>query len=438
MNTIHLVILLCILIVQLKAFKRYKYSINASSKFQDMSQDYKKLEDYFNNNIFLKSVFTNMDKLRSKNTTGFLMKLHSGDILDFNEGANSYEIEGIRYRYPFKFEKTEKCEDRLRGVKTAYYEKEFLTRFPIVIEEGENIALKCPHCQLKESLKQKLWFRIKHNLYLDQLVYERVIGDMHNQEGANRILITLEHDLIIKRFSNDDIGTYFCMDTELLKNFTSEIMNYFDKSYQNKTKLIDTLRNHENLQLINFYPFIHTLKLSEKIADFNGTDKELTIEQLALETLFKIYYPIFIQEKKTSDEDRVMVYHRENFELDGRLLQKPPSSDVQRNTQYGLLFEIIWSEWSLCLDCEGIENKNGYKKRHGECTVRPDTTVLKKKGSVSPGLMALYRSYPYGWPCKLRMNLKYYPVGVDIDMRDYTQYEKCSCSERNNINLAVS
>lgn len=351
-------------------------------------------------------------KLKQGNSNSYAHYLFSGHI--YNDSSLNINIrEGIKFIEPFTLADNLECSDKIEWLKKMFFGDFKLTSgLPVLLQQGETIGLICPVCKNKKS--PKIWF--KKPLYLDfeaknikiddyKTYYTRVYSDMHNFESENRVIVTVDHNLIIKDFNTNDAGSYICVDT----NLYYQILHIYENSSTLTIENIrDKIKNLEYFKSIsnfnNRFGYNYNNKPNKMDTEYN---KKLT--DVILEVVFKINYHLILSPSVKQGQ--------RSLKLNINQVKK----DLN-DSQSGLHFFTVWREWGVCSDCDN----EGIRKRFGDCYVKYNKNVNNK-------LMELNRIfYPYGWPCGIGVHESFVSDETLQNMvEDVVQVEDClvNCTE---------
>jgi hypothetical protein len=282
---------------------------------------------------------------------------------------------------------------------------------PLVLRRNESIALSCPFCKNSEKISSKIWYR---KTGTSDHTYERVYSHMHNFESTNRVIITLDHMLIIKNVNYTDLGTYLCVDTGLihdliglLRNNHSDLLSNVLNKFYKSTNMThdDVVERFGNI----IGPNLSSIKYS------SGMQK---ITDMVIDMSFTVKYHLFFRDD-IAERKRLLVSVNRTFIKTIGELDVPPALATY-DEQSSLLFYVNWNEWSQCSTCH---HTGGIRKRFGDCYVKYFPKSLNNKYLDSLQMMF----YPSGWPCSLNLHHEFISNTSKINsIKNYIQYDVCN------------
>ncbi|XP_013395988.1 uncharacterized protein LOC106163064 [Lingula anatina] len=215
----------------------------------------------------------------------------------------------------------------------------------IIVELGMEAKMLCHFCDesTQRAESPRVWHRVVSaepwDMKSRSLKTEEVEIDAHDDETANRVVVTPEHSLIIKRMERADAGTYYC------ETFTEKF--------------------NDDIQMS---------------PDDNG--ESLHIKGYKVKAVYHLDY--FAENK-----NNIQIVSREKdvFSL--------PNIPIVNITGNYVTF-TSWAKWSECSTC----GRHGERKRIGICKVKisvPEKSVFPKF------LGHILRLYSDGAPCHSSM-----------------------------------
>ncbi|XP_018568706.1 uncharacterized protein LOC108908986 [Anoplophora glabripennis] len=235
-----------------------------------------------------------------------------------------------------------KCRDRNRPVSTE--KADLYTVIDATL--NQKLILQCHYCNENDDSEPRNWYKID-KLGLTQP--HEVSLSMENEMELNRVLVNLEHSLIIKNFSETDTGLYYCLGLEHTNQ--DEKYNY----------LVDLLVDNVN-----------------------------------------------VTEIETGNLTAWAKYHDDYFSSINALFKESHGVEFLRVREYLKLdLEIVtqWDQWGICQVCgrpkdEGIRKKKGYcrikltKNGQGNSTENPDEIYLQNANAISCRSKRLLAIFP--------------------------------------------
>jgi hypothetical protein len=323
---------------------------------------------------------------------------------------------GARFIQPFDISENS-CNEKNSILSNLYFalETKHDAGFGIAVQTSETIALRCPHCKDAASIMTpKMWFKkavpyFDGSLSLDanNLQFQRVVGDMHNLEEHNRVVISLDHTLIIKEFSPNDVASYVCVDSETFNEMKKAFVNIRDRNQ--KINLLLKL-SKSGLGNAQFEERFNHLFMTKK-------RNEIEINNAVLEFLFSIKYHLFLTELRN--------------ERQRDIFNPTTSITTFKDEKSSLHFYTSWSEWGECNICE----EKPEQKRFGDCYIKYMPNGLGEENAELKDIEKMF--FPFGWPCRFKIHLQYISAkSVKSLFQDYVEYRSCGifnktfCEER--------
>ncbi|XP_045182558.1 uncharacterized protein LOC123541211 [Mercenaria mercenaria] len=112
--------------------------------------------------------------------------------------------------------------DRLPEKCVRNAEDSDLSNHAVTVEIGETIHLPCHDCRedKHEMFESLQWLKLYLYPNSNGLYHiKEVVPDLHDEEKVNRITLTLDHTLVLKKVQMSDTGSYFCIPVDRSNNF---------------------------------------------------------------------------------------------------------------------------------------------------------------------------------------------------------------------------
>ena len=186
----------------------------------------------------------------------------------------------------------------------------------VTVETGETIHLPCHECDADESeiFQSMQWIRLDLFPNSKGLYHiKEVVVDTHDEEKMNRVSVTLDHTLVIKKAKLSDAGSYFC-------------------------RLVEGKRSFMNLRL-----------------GWNDL-----LEFITNESHMSYFFRV----------DVIDLKHRDTIDVSSYSKKKPLEPEVV--PLLNIEVTTRWYPWSSCSVC----NEDGIRKRMGICVIKkPDSSA---------------------------------------------------------------
>lgn len=307
--------------------------------------------------------------------TGKIFKSHKVYKYEQNIGINLFE-----------FNSTSTCKDNMNDLYKFYHENlNFQPNFLYKIEDGFNVILRCPVCDLRTEV---IWIRkgfmnSRHETF-----------KFNPSQPLNRILVGQNNTLLIKSFQLTDSGIYSCVHKNLYDNLT------YNKSLDK-----------------NIFETFHNVRIANSNKKFANSSDPLFMIKIYLFHSLKIFSAkkhLIFNEKLS----HIKMYKR--LKLNRRNL-----TYIDKNSD--LKFYALWTNWGICNYCT-LEKR--HRKRSSECRVI-------YTGNLKFELFELNKIFNgYGWPCSF-VSTYYDLVSNEIFDKipnDLIELNECIC-EKNKHGL---